>query len=113
MKEIEINMVVSVPDEVTEGLLSDLFVGWVNENKWMCGGIVKDITEENQNLEREIGTLNKPYGIIGYKQAEVGHPVFETKDRYVIYLKHETLPEVRVPFYKDTFRRCINFTDGK
>lgn len=65
--------------------------------------------EPEEEKEVQIGTLNKAYGIKGYVRAEVGHPVFELKDRYIIYLKHPHLPDARVPFYKDAFKHYIDF----
>jgi hypothetical protein len=75
-----------------------------------------------------VGKLNTPYGLNGFTRAETGHPVFEFKERYVIYLdsekeltervfnpkssQHETKVgyfKVAVPFYKETLRTSIEF----
>jgi hypothetical protein len=48
MKEIEINMVVNVPDSENTDTIMDKFVSWVAENGWICGGGVKDITEKRK-----------------------------------------------------------------
>ena len=45
MKEIEINMVVNVPDSENTDTIMDKFISWVSEHGWVCGGGVKDITE--------------------------------------------------------------------
>lgn len=43
MKEIEIKMVVSVPDFETEDSVSNKFIELAETNKWLCGGIVKEL----------------------------------------------------------------------
>jgi hypothetical protein len=47
MKEISIEMVVTVPETESESSVSDKFVEWVESNGWTCGGGVKEITDEN------------------------------------------------------------------
>jgi len=69
-------------------------------------------SEEKEEKKVQIGTLNKRWGIKGYDVAEVGHPVYETNDRYIITLTHPTLPSEDIPFYKDTLRPCIDFFDS-
>ncbi len=61
-----------------------------------------------------IGTLNISYGIKGFEIVDVGHPVFELKDRYLFYLNNIRDPKlvVAIPFYKDSLRSSINFTVG-
>ena len=57
-----------------------------------------------------IGTLNKALGLNGFKRADVGHPVFEFKDRYIIYLEsNDGKTTVSVPYYKDTLKPVIDF----
>lgn len=75
-----------------------------------------------------VGGLKKPFGIKGFIVAKEGHPVFEYKDRYFIYLESEReLTEkvydpksqqfktqvgyftIAVPFYKETLSPSINF----
>ena len=51
MKEIEINMVVNVPDSENTDTIMDKFINWVSENGWVCGGGVKDITEKRKKPE--------------------------------------------------------------
>ncbi len=63
---------------------------------------------EEKEEPKLIGTLTKPYGQKGYETAEIGHQVFEFKDRYLITIKHETLPALVVPFYKETLSPFIN-----
>ncbi len=57
-----------------------------------------------------VGTLNKPQGINGFKNAYVGHPVFEFKERYIIYLEsNDGKTKVSVPYHKETFKSVVNF----
>lgn len=66
-----------------------------------------DITTE---IPVMIGTLQTQIGINGFKKAQIGTPVFEFKDKYLIYL--ETLngdKNVEVSYYKDTLKQSINF----
>ena len=51
MKEIEISMVVNVPDSENTDTIMDKFISWVSENGWICGGGVKDITEKRKKTE--------------------------------------------------------------
>jgi|GEM_PF-2914042 len=45
-KEFEIDMVVNVPEGETQDSVLDKFVTWVADNGWLCGGTVREITEE-------------------------------------------------------------------
>ena len=53
MKEIEISMVVNVPDSENTDTIMDKFIHWVSENGWICGGRVKDITEKRKKTEAQ------------------------------------------------------------
>jgi hypothetical protein len=55
-----------------------------------------------------VGHLNHPQGIKGFDVAEIGHPVFERGDRYVIYIKNENT-STSLSYYKDDFKKVINF----
>lgn len=77
----------------------------------------------NEDVPQLVGELNKPQGIKGFKLADVGHPVFELKDRYIIYMESEFEEKiakpfepvvfkpinVAVPYYKETLSPFINF----
>lgn len=75
-----------------------------------------------------VGHLNAQQGVKYFEKAEVGHPVFEIKDRYIIYLKseielkervynpslqgHETKVGfflVAIPYYKRSLHHVIDF----
>jgi hypothetical protein len=96
--------------------------------------VVSFLTDKAADAKNEmpvmVGTLNKPQGIKLFKVAEVGHPVFEYKDRYILYLESENeLTEkvydherqqfntkvgyftVAVPYYKETLKPRIDFTE--
>ena len=60
------------------------------------------LEEEYNNEPKLIGKLNKPWGIIGFNRAEIGHPVYEVSDRYIIYLSNEKISKHEVRFYKET-----------
>ena len=68
-------------------------------------------TADKEALPSMVGTLTAPQGIVGFKVAEIGHPVFEFKDRYIIYLeRNDGKLTVEVPYYKETLSPKINFT---
>lgn len=76
-----------------------------------------------------IGELQKPFGLNGFELAQVGHPVFSYKERYIIFLQSltksvEQVPDgkgghnkqvidfnVVVPFYKKTLHNHIKFSE--
>lgn len=78
----------------------------------------------SEDMPVMVGTLSKSVGLNGFQVAEVGHPVFEHKDRYIIYLEskspqmitqHGKQVEIKefkiaVPYYKPTLKPIINFT---
>lgn len=74
------------------------------------------LNEPPANEEPEpvlVGKLNTSYGLKGFLRAQIGHPVYELKDRYLIYLKHEAAggPTITVPFYKETLLPFIDFDE--
>jgi len=44
-KQIEIHMVISCKDFVSEDEMNDRFVSWVESQGWTCGGSVKELDE--------------------------------------------------------------------
>lgn len=82
---------------------------------------IYDAMEEYKNQKEEeevtipdiplmIGTLNKAQGIIGYKKADIGHPVFEAKDRFLIYLEsNDGKITLTIPYYKGSLKPFIDF----
>ena len=75
-------------------------------------------TQTSEDMPIMIGTLNKVSGVIGFKRAEIGHPVFSYKDRYIIYLESNNemkignemkLFTVAIPYYKESLSPSINF----
>lgn len=73
-------------------------------------------TQTSDDMPIMIGTLNKPQGVIGFETAEIGHPVFEFRDRYIIYLKSKNVLSntkehftVAIPYYKETLKPVINY----
>ncbi len=78
---------------------------------------------QGQDMPTMIGTMNKKFGLNGFHPAEIGHPVFEFKDRYIIYLESKTPDKVSghgiettykdfkvaVPYYKESLLPFITF----
>ena len=76
-----------------------------------------------------VGYLKEATGIKGFEKAEQGHPVFEYKDRYIIFLKSllptmNQIPDgngghrkeiveynVIIPYYKKTLSPIVNFIE--
>lgn len=57
-----------------------------------------------------IGSLNSPQGVLGFKIAPIGTPVFEEGDRYYIYL--ETLDgknNHKLSYFKYSLKKSIDF----
>ena len=128
------------------GYLSAIKNGETSWHYYYCGktaagydaervGLIKELLGgQNMNTEIEkedvpvlVGELNSPQGINGFEVAQIGHPVFEYKERYCIFLKSltktmEQVPDgngghkkefieynVRVPYYKKTLQPFITF----
>jgi hypothetical protein len=65
---------------------------------------------DKESLPVMVGSLSSPQGIVGFKPAEIGHPVFEFKDRYILYLeRNDGKMTVEVPYYKETLKPVIKF----
>jgi len=81
MREIQVNMVLNVPDEITEDMVSDLFVEWVESRGWQCEGGVKDITDENKN--EKLKTDNELMdAFIGEKATQLRQMADESLQEY-------------------------------
>ena len=65
--------------------------------------------EDDKPVEYMVGTLNKPWGLIGFNRAEKGHFVYEKHGRYVIYLSNDKVPKHEVGFFKKTLEPIIDF----
>lgn len=64
--------------------------------------------ESNEPEMKQIGTLNTRWGLNGYDIAEIGHPVYQKGDRYIIFLTHPTLKPHEVGFFKKTLEPIID-----
>lgn len=74
--------------------------------------IIKYIKEKatSDDMPVFVGVLNRAQGFNGFKRAEIGHPVFEFKDRYIIYLEsNDEKTTVSIPYYKDNLKFSIDF----
>lgn len=65
--------------------------------------------ESEQPAMKMVGNLKTVFGLNGYDKAEIGHPVYEKGDRYVIFLTSEKYPALEVPFYKQHLHKHIEF----
>lgn len=67
-------------------------------------------TTDKEALPVLVGTLNSAQGIVGFKVAEIGHPIFEFRDKYIIYLeRNDGKLTVEVPYYKESLSPKINY----
>ena len=65
--------------------------------------------EEAVAAPKHIGTLNKAWGMNGYKTAEIGSPVFATSDRYFIFIETvDGKTSLQINFYKETLEPIID-----
>jgi hypothetical protein len=51
MRTFEINFAVNCPDGVDADTLADLFVEFVENNGWSCGGGVRELDEDGNPVE--------------------------------------------------------------
>lgn len=73
--------------------------------------LLKEFTKTEESLmPKHIGYLAKKQGLNGFKVAEIGTPVFEFKDRYLIYLESiDGKRNQEVSYYKETLEPVIDF----
>ncbi len=96
-----------------------------NEQKIQLAEIIIREMEKSftgEDMPVMVGVLNMATGINGFKLAEIGHPVFEYKDRFIIYLESLTPDKiikvnepviyqdfkVATPYYKETLEPFID-----
>lgn len=71
---------------------------------------ISDRQTSKEEIPVKVGSLTKAQGVNSFKTANVGHPVFEFKDRYVIYLESiDGRTTVCIPYYKQTLKPVIDF----
>lgn len=68
-------------------------------------------TADDAIAHRQVGTLNRPWGLAGWDRAEIGHPVYEENDCYAIYLTGGVRSPYRVWFRKENLKHLIKFND--
>ena len=61
-----------------------------------------DMNKDTTNHPKMIGTLNKRQGFNGFKPIEVGTPVFEKADRYILVMESS----FRGPTAKRRLQQC-------
>jgi len=70
--------------------------------------LVRDLFS-SKDMPILIGYLNKAQGIVGFKKADIGHPVFEYKGRYIIYLeRNDGQLTIEVGYNKNTLEATID-----
>lgn len=92
-----------VPQKTTDGRLYSIVerIGFLINKR-------EEFSEEPR--EKLVGELNKNHGLNGYAGGKIGHPVYESSDRYIIYLTDTKGKEHVVRYYKDgTFKDNIKF----
>lgn len=47
---------------------------------------IEDTTELEEPEMKLVGTLTKAWGIKGMEKCEIGHPVYQKKDRYILVM---------------------------
>lgn len=88
------------------------------KKKELADMIIRFISEHADKKTKDdmpvmVGTLNRVVGINGFVKAQPGDPVFEYRDRYVIYLVSvDGKQTVSIPYYKHNFKDSINFQNG-
>jgi len=85
--------------------------------------IIDLVNSFSREIEAErpkfIGTLNKSFGYLGLKKCEIGTPVFEFQDRYIIIMetleyadKNQPIKAVDIRYYKETLNPFIDFKEA-
>jgi hypothetical protein len=70
-------------------------------------------TNDKKTTPKNIGTLTKVQGQNGFKRAEIGTPVFDLGDRYMIMLESlDGKRNVEMTYYKEILAPVIEFTDA-
>lgn len=86
-----------------------------NEQKIQLADLIISFLSERtskQDMPILVGILLSRQGIKGFQVADIGHPVFEYRDRYLIYVDSlDGKTKVCIPFYKETLSKVISFTN--
>ncbi len=51
MKNIQLDMIVEIPDELSLDEFNDKFIEWVENNNWFTGGLMKEIDDEGNDIK--------------------------------------------------------------
>jgi hypothetical protein len=71
-----------------------------------------DKQEASKEVPQMIGRLNQVLGINGFKKCEVGTPVFDIGDKYMVLFESlDGKISVEVKYYKNTLASSINFDE--
>lgn len=70
-----------------------------NDNKLLLLDRIVDLVKQGLSSEEIpilVGALNTAQGIVGFEVCGIGHPVFEYKDRYILYSRSSNELKERV-----------------
>ena len=73
MKNILLDMIVEIPDELSLNDFNDMFIEWIENNKWVGGGLMKEIDDEGndiKNKENRISLIRSCYNRLILTEAE-------------------------------------------
>lgn len=72
--------------------------------------LLEELKEEagGKQVRNMVGTLTRPQGLKGFHKCDIGHPVFQKDDRYVLYMESiDGKTVVEVPYYIETLQRAM------
>lgn len=73
--------------------------------------LLREETEPNKVLYSP-GVLSKVQGLNGFKKCEIGTPVYEKGDRYILYMESiDGKTVVEVPYYKEDLSRVMTMNE--
>ena len=85
-------------------------------DKEMVARIRELVTDESAEVGvitrlKMVGKLTQAQGIKGFRKCEVGHPVFEKGDRYILFMESiDGKTVVEVPYYPQTLQKAMEMT---
>ena len=73
---------------------------------------IRDLVAEEDNSKKPlkmVGVLNKTQGIVGYKRAEIGTPVLQKADRWIIIMESiDGKASVEIPYYPEALAPVVD-----
>jgi hypothetical protein len=53
MKNILLDMIIEIPDELSLNDFNHMFIQWIESNKWDGGGLMKEIDDEGNDIKNK------------------------------------------------------------